>query len=187
MANVFDTANYPTSEPQRLQAGDRWAWKRVDLSGDYPTASYSLSYVARRDGTGERIAITASETTEGYIVEVASTVTADYAPGRYQWSAFITRTSDGARAEVGYGSFEVGANRATSQVMLDNIEAYLKDPSNLSAASYSIAGRSLSRWNRADLLEERDRLKAEINREVQAEKLRKGLGTNQQIRVRFTR
>jgi len=195
MANVFDTANYSTSEPTRLQAGDRWAWKRVDLSGDYPTASYSLSYVARREGTGERIAITASETTNGYVVEVDSSVTATYEPGRYQWSAFITRTSDSARAEIGYGSFEVKANRATStddprstaQVMLDNIEAYLKDPSNLSAASYSIAGRSLSRWNRADLLEERDRLKAEINREVQAEKLRKGLGTNQQIRVRFTR
>jgi hypothetical protein len=195
MANVFDTANYPTAEPTRLQAGDRWAWKRVDLSGDYPTASYSLSYVARRDGTGERIAITASETTEGYIVEVASTVTADYAPGRYQWSAFITRTSDGARAEVGYGSFEVGANRATStddprsfaQIALDNIEAYLKDPNNLQAASYSVAGRSLSRWNRADLLTERDRMKAEVNREKQAEKLRQGLGTNQTIRVRFTR
>jgi hypothetical protein len=195
MANVFDTANYPQTEPTLLQAGDRWAWRRPDLTTDYPTATYSLSYVARREGTGERIAITASETTDGYVVEVDSSVTATYEPGRYQWSAFITRTSDSARAEIGYGSFEVKANRATStddprstaQVMLDNIEAYLKDPSNLSAASYSIAGRSLSRWNRADLLEERDRLKAEINREVQAEKLRKGLGTNQQIRVRFTR
>lgn len=195
MANAFDTANYPITEPTLLQAGDRWAWKRTDLITDYPTASYSLAYVARREGTGERIAITASETTEGYIVEVASTTTADYTPGRYQWSAFITRTSDSARIEVGYGSFEVKPNRATStddprsisQIMLDNIEAYLKDPSNLTAASYSIAGRSLSRWNRADLLAERDRLKSEINRERQAEKLRNGLGTNQQIRVRFTR
>jgi len=195
VANVFDTANYPQTEPTLLQAGDRWAWRRPDLVTDYPTADYALSYVARRERTGERIAITASETADGYVVEVASSVTATYEPGRYQWSAFITRTSDSARAEIGYGSFEVKANRATStddprstaQVMLDNIEAYLKDPSNLSAASYSIAGRSLSRWNRTDLLEERDRLKAEINREVQAEKLRKGLGTNQQIRVRFTR
>lgn len=195
MANVFDTANYPQTEPTLLQAGDRWAWRRPDLVTDYPTADYALSYVARREGTGERIAITASETSDGYVVEVASSVTATYEPGRYQWSAFITRSSDSARAEIGYGSFEVKANRATStddprgvaQVMLDNIEAYLKDSSNLTAASYSIAGRSLSRWNRTDLLAERDRLKAEINRERQAEKLRNGLGTNQQIRVRFTR
>lgn len=195
MANVFDTANYPQTEPTLLQAGDRWAWRRPDLIGDYPVADYALSYVARREGSGERIAITASEGSGYYVVEVDSSVTADYAPGRYQWSAFITRTSDSARAEIGYGSFEVKANRATStddprgvaQVMLDNVEAYLKDPSNLTAASYSIAGRSLSRWNRADLLEERDRLKAEVNREKQAEKLRNGLGTNQQIRVRFTR
>jgi len=195
VANVFDSANYPQIEPTLLQAGDRWAWRRPDLVTDYPTADYALSYIARREGTGERIAITASETADGYVVEVASSVTATYEPGRYQWSAFITRSSDSARAEIGYGSFEVKANRATStddprgvaQVMLDNIEAYLKDPSNLTAASYSIAGRSLSRWNRTDLLEERDRLKAEINRERQAEKLRNGLGTNQQIRVRFTR
>jgi len=195
MANVFQSANYPTTEPTRLQAGDRWAWRRPDLVGDYPVADYALSYVARREGTGERIAITAGESADGYTVEVDSTVTADYLAGRYHWTAYITRTSDSARAEIDFGVFEVNANRATStadprsvvQAMLDNIETYLRDPNNLSAASYSIAGRSLSRWNRADLLTERDRLKAEVNRERQAEKIRNGLGTNQTIRVRFTK
>ena len=194
MANQFDSTNYPVIEPDTLQAGDRWAWKRTDLIADYPSSAYSLSYVARREITGERIAISASAGSDGYVVEVASSTTATYEPGKYHWNAYITRTSDSARVEVGYGSFTVNPNKATSsedprsfaQIALDNIETYLKDPTNIAAASYSIAGRSLSRWSRADLFVERERLKGEVNREKQAEKLARGLGSNSTVRVRFT-
>lgn len=194
MANKFDSVNYPTREPTTLQVGDRWAWKRTDLITDYPSASYSLSYVARKEITGERIAISTTGGSDGYVVEVSSTTTAAYAAGRYHWYAYITRTSDSARIEVDKGFFDVKANAATSsedprsfaQIALDAIETYLKDPNNLAAASYSIAGRSLSRWSRSELLVERDRLKGEVNRERQAEKIAKGLGTNSTVRVRFT-
>jgi hypothetical protein len=194
MANLFDSSNYPVIEPDTVQAGDRWAWKRPDLISDYPSSAYSLSYVFRRDVTGERIAVSATPGSDSYVVEVASSTTANYEPGKYHWVAYITRTSDSARVEVGFGTTEVKANKATSsedprsfaQIALDNIEAYLKDPTNIAAASYSIAGRSLSRWNRADLFVERDRLKGEVNREKQAEKLARGLGSNSTVRVRFT-
>jgi hypothetical protein len=194
MANLFDSANYPTREPTALQAGDLWAWKRTDLVTDYPSSAYSLSYIARREITGEKIAISTTGSTEGYTVSVSSTTTDNYEAGRYHWVAYITRTSDSARIEVDKGVFEVAPNRSTSsadprsfaQIALDNIETYLKDPTNLAAASYSIAGRSLSRWNRADLLTERERLKGEVTRERRAEQIAKGLGTNATIRVRFT-
>jgi hypothetical protein len=194
MANLFDSANYPTREPTALQAGDLWAWKRTDLVTDYPSSAYSLSYIARREITGEKIAISTTGSTEAYTVSVSSTTTDNYEEGRYHWVAYITRTSDSARIEVDKGVFEVAPNRSTSsadprsfaQIALDNIETYLKDPTNLAAASYSIAGRSLSRWNRADLLTERERLKGEVTRERRAEQIAKGLGTNATIRVRFT-
>jgi hypothetical protein len=194
MANLFDSANYPTREPTALQAGDLWAWKRTDLVTDYPSSAYSLSYIARREITGEKIAISTTGSTDGYTVSVSSTTTDNYEEGRYHWVAYITRTSDSARIEVDKGVFEVAPNRSTSsadprsfaQIALDNIETYLKDPTNLAAASYSIAGRSLSRWNRADLLTERERLKGEVTRERRAEQIAKGLGTNATIRVRFT-
>ena len=76
MANLFDTTNYPTREPDSLEAGDRWAWKRTDLISDYPSSAYTLSYVLRREITGERIAVTASAGSDGYLVEVSSTTTA---------------------------------------------------------------------------------------------------------------
>ena len=194
MANLFDSANYPTREPTALQAGDLWAWKRTDLVTDYPSSAYSLSYIARREITGEKIAISTTGSTEAYTVSVSSSTTDNYEAGRYHWVAYITRTSDSARIEVDKGVFEVAPNRSTSsadprsfaQIALDNIETYLKDPTNLAAASYSIAGRSLSRWNRADLLTERERLKGEVTRERRAEQIAKGLGTNATIRVRFT-
>jgi hypothetical protein len=194
MANLFDAANYPTREPTALQAGDLWAWKRTDLITDYPSSAYSLSYIARREITGEKIAISSTGSAEAYTVTIASTTTENYEPGRYHWVAYITRTSDSARIEVDQGVFNVEPNRSTSsadprsfaQIALDNIETYLKDPTNIAAASYSIAGRSLSRWNRADLYVERDRLKGEVVRERQAEQLAKGLGTSATIRVRFT-
>lgn len=194
MANKFDTANYPDREPKKLQAGDRWAWKRKDLSSDYATGSYALTYTARREETGEKISLTASETNSEYVIEIASTTTTNYTAGNYRWTAYITRSSDSERTEVDYGFWEVLENRATSskdprtfaQIALNNIETYLKDPTNLSASNYSIAGRSLSRWNRADLIKERSTMQAEVNRERQAEKIAKGLGTNATIRVRFT-
>ena len=194
MANLFESANYPTREPTALQAGDLWAWKRTDLVTDYPSSAYSLSYIARREITGEKISISSTGSTEAYTVSVSSTTTDNYEEGRYHWVAYITRTSDSARIEVDKGVFEVAPNRSTSsadprsfaQIALDNIETYLKDPTNLAAASYSIAGRSLSRWNRADLLTERERLKGEVTRERRAEQIAKGLGTNATIRVRFT-
>jgi len=194
MANLFDSTNYPTREPTNLQAGDLWGWKRTDLVTDYPSSAYSLSYIARREITGEKIAISATGSTTAYTVSVASTTTADYEAGRYHWVAYITRTSDSARIEIDQGVFEVEPNRATSsddprsfaQIALDNIETYFKDPTNIAAASYSIAGRSLSRWNRADLLVERERLKGEVARERRAEQIAKGLGTNATIRVRVT-
>lgn len=194
MANLFDSANYPTREPTELVVGDRWAWKRTDLVSDYPTASYSLSYIFRKEITGERIAISATGATTEYTVEVASTVTDDYEAGRYHWVAYITRTSDSARIEVDKGITDIAPNRSVdsadprsfAQIALDNIETYLKDPTNIAAASYSIAGRSLSRWSRTDLYIERERLKGEVVREQRAEQIRKGLGTNATIRVRFS-
>jgi hypothetical protein len=194
MANLFDTTNYPTREPDSLEAGDRWAWKRTDLISDYPSSAYTLSYVLRREITGERIAITASAGSDGYLVEVSSTTTAAYNAGRYHWDAYITQISNSERISLNSGTLEITPNKATSsddprsfaQVCLDNIETYLRDPNNAAAASYSIAGRSLSRWSRTDLFLERERLKGEVVREQRRERLARGMLTSATAYARFT-
>ena len=73
MADLFDSTNYPTTEPEILVIGDRWLWKRTDIGSDYAPSSYALSYNARLLGTGSTtFSITASESGTDYIVEVAA-------------------------------------------------------------------------------------------------------------------
>ena len=82
--NAFDSDNFATVEPEVLTIGDRWVWKRTDLGTDYPPSSYALSYSARLQGAGSTaISITASESGDDYLVEVASATTPSYTAGAY--------------------------------------------------------------------------------------------------------
>lgn len=47
MANLFDAANAPLTEPDEFTVGDFVQWKRTDFVSDYPTASHTVQYVAR--------------------------------------------------------------------------------------------------------------------------------------------
>ena len=132
--NLFDTANYPTTEPATLVAGDTWVWKRTDLT-DYPTSEYALSYEARLEGDGtDSISISASESGTDYLVTVAAATTAAYTVGTWRWDAYITRSSDSARVRIGSGVWEVKPDRANStadprshvKIVLDAIEATLE-------------------------------------------------------------
>ncbi len=74
--NQFDRANYPTIEPDRLVAGERWLWRKDDLASDYPPASYQLKYFGRsQESSSTEIAITAVEADSTYFIEVSSSDT----------------------------------------------------------------------------------------------------------------
>ena len=114
MADLFDSTNYPTTEPELLVIGDRWVWKRTDIGTDYAPSSYALSYNARLLGTGSTtFSITASESGTDYIVEVASSTTSSRTVGVYAWNMFITRSSDSERIALDSGKFELKDNLAT--------------------------------------------------------------------------
>jgi hypothetical protein len=195
MANLFDRANYPETEPTELYVGDRWMWKRTDLASDYPTASYSLAYVLRPlAASGSHIDITATEVGDEYIVEVASATTTIYTATNYRWYAFITRTSDSQRLEIGSGTVTVYANRISSSAdprthaeqMVDKIELVLNNRADADVLSYSIAGRSLSKMSPDELVKWRDYYLAERAKERRSEAIKLGKGVNSKILVRFT-
>lgn len=196
--NLFDSANYPTTEPTELVAGDRWMWKRTDLGSDYPPASYALSYSLRLEGaTAAEIEITASESGSDYLVEVAHTATAGYTPGRYHWQAYITRSSDSARIVIGTGIIEVKPNRAESAAdprtharkCLDSIEAALEAFAGNTVKSYTITtgtgSRSVTKHDVAELIVLRDKYRAEVRREEDATRIANGLGARNRVLVRF--
>jgi hypothetical protein len=193
MANAFDSTNAPEGEPSEVVVGDFLQWKRSDLVSDYPTDLYSLSYVARINNSASEITISTTGQTTHFLATALNAATSTYAVGDYSWQAEITRTSDGERVTVDRGSFAVIADldaenadtRSHAQIMVDKIESLLSGKADSDVASYSIAGRSLTKMSFQDLVNARDYYRAEATKDaanLDAKYGRKGAST---IRVRF--
>jgi len=195
LSNKFDSTNYPSQVPTELQLGDFWAWKRDDLSEDYPVASYSLSYEFNLiDGsTASNFTVEATESNDTYIIEVSST--SSYTKGNYNWVSYITRTSDSARVKLEEGFVEIQDNYATTsasvrshaKIVLDSIEAVIENRANIDQSSMSIAGRSLSRMSVDELLTFRARYKAEYLKEVKQLRIKNKRGSGNTPKVRFVK
>lgn len=194
MANLFDTTNAATTEPEKIVAGDRLIWKRTDLSADYDNSAFTLKYSARLEGTGStEIEITASASGDDYLVEVASGTTASYTAATYRWQMYITRNSDSQRLTLDSGTWEVVANRdaattdprSHARIMVEKIESVLEGRADADVSSYSINGRSLTKIAIPELMEWRDRYKSEYLREVRKERARNGIATGSTVLVRF--
>ena len=194
MANLFDSTNYPTTEPSELVIGDYWAWKRSDLADDYPIATYDWSYNAILEGSGTtKFSISASESGTEYIIEVASAVTTTYTAGIYHWTGYITRTADSERIALDSGTFKLVPNTAISTAdprshvkkTLDALEAMIEGRATKDQQSYSINNRSLTRMTMVEILEWYDKYKFYYQQELDRERIDNGLSSNSTIRVRL--
>ena len=194
MADLFDSTNYPTTEPELLVIGDRWVWKRTDIGTDYAPSSYALSYNARLLGTGSTtFSITASESGTEYIVEVASSTTSSRTVGVYAWNAYITRSSDSERIALDSGKFDVRDNLATSSAdqrthsakMVDYLEATQESLAQKLTSSYSITDRSNTLRSMDEVSAQLNYYRAVYNREVMKDRAKSGRRTGQNILVRF--
>lgn len=194
MANLFDASNAPTTEPEVVSPGDFIQWKRPDLGGDYPPASYTATYVARITGGGNtEVQVVGTTSGSDYLFTVSSTTSADFVPGLYHWQLEIKRNSDNSRIVIDRGYFTCVADldvngadpRTHAEIMVAKIESILSGKADSDVASYSIAGRSLSKMSFRELTDARDYYRKEYQREVIAERIRKGQGTGATVQVRF--
>ena len=196
LSNRFDRTNYPTAEPAKLVAGDRFTWRRDDLANDYAVGTFALTYEFHSDiggGGSKKFTITATEADSTYYIEVNSATTASYTPGDYIWEAYVTRSSDSQRIMVDSGRTEITTNladtnadlRSHAKKVLDAIESVLEGRATIDQASMSIAGRSLSRTPIPDLMELRDRYKAEYLKEIKLARIRNKQGSGNTIKVKF--
>ncbi len=194
MANLFDTSNYPETEPYNFIVGDRIAWKRTDLGSDYSNSLYTLKYQARLEASGTTtFAITATASGTDYKVEVGSSVTATYTAGRYRWDAYITRTVDSERIQIDSGTFDVKANKVSStadprthvKIVLDAIESVIEGRASKDQESLSVEGMTLNRTPIEDLLTLYSKYKGMYVREQRAERMRNGKKHSGRIYTRF--
>ena len=194
MADLFDSTNYPTTEPELLVVGDRWVWKRTDIGSTYAPSSYALTYNARLLGTGSTtFSITASESGTDYIIEVASSTTSSRSVGVYAWNMYITRSSDSERIALDSGKFDVRDNLATSSAdqrthaakMVDYLEATQESLGQKLTTSYSISDRSNTLRSMEEVSVQLKYYRSVYNREVMTDRAKSGRRTGQNILVRF--
>lgn len=177
----------PTTEPAALSAGDTARWLKT--LPDHPaTDGWALTYTLVN--AAARITFTAAASGADHLISVPAATTAAWAPGAYTWRAQAALAAD--VYTVGSGTLQIepafGAAtdaRSHARRALANIEAYLENANNLTAAMYEIAGRRLQRMPIPELLALRDRYVAEVAREDAAARAARGLPDKRRVLVRF--
>lgn len=194
MSNLFDVSNAPTIEPDTVVPGDFIQWKRTDLGADYPNTAYTATYVARISGGGNtEVQVVGTASGSDYLFTVSSATSNDFVVGLYHWQLEIKRNSDNNRIVVDRGYFTAIADldvngadpRTHAEIMVAKIESILSGKADSDVASYSVAGRSLTKMSFRELIESRDYYRAEVRKEQIAERIRRGQPTGATVQVRF--
>lgn len=182
----------PTTEPGTLYTGDTWAWTRT--LANYPaSASWVLKYTLIN--AGGRINITGTADGDTHVISVAAATTAGYSAGTYTWQAFVEKASE--RYTVGNGTVVVrlglssgsgGSDQRTQaqEAMEDALAALAAyTASRGMVAEYEIAGRKMKFRSIDEIRRLVNFWRREVQAEIDAENIRRGLGTSRKIFTRF--
>lgn len=141
-------------EPLQIVAGDSLSWTRS--FSDYPaSAGWVLSYALRN--YQQKINFPATASGDSFAISVDAATTADWAPGSYEWIAFVTK--GGERHTVASGQIDITPNmgvdapvdsRSHNRKVYDNICAALEGRTDVE--EYTIGGRQLRKMSIKDLL-----------------------------------
>lgn len=184
------TASIPDNEPDELRAGDTWKWTRS--LGDYPSVSWTLKYRFKNASGGFEIVATPSGS--DYSISVAAATTGGYAAGTYDWVAWVEAGAEKYTVDQGTlvvlpdlrGGSATSAQdvRGHAQKVLDAIEAVIENRATLDQERYRINDRELWRTPVTELIKLRQRYRAEVQAEKNAERIRNGTGIGGRIQFR---
>jgi hypothetical protein len=182
----------PTTEPGTLYTGDTWAWTRT--LADYPaSAGWTLKYTLIN--ATHRINITGTADGDAHVISVAAATTAAYSAGSYTWQAFVEKSAE--RFTVGNGSVTVklglssgsgGSDQRTQaqEAMEDALAALASYTATSGMVSeYEIAGRRMKFRSLDEIRRLVNFWRREVQGEIDAERIRLGLGTSRKIYTRF--
>jgi hypothetical protein len=188
------------SVPEIFYAGDTVIFDIPAFSDSIGTSidsgTYALTWYARTNTTGGAASIVGVAEADGWRITVPSSTTTNFAQGLWTWQAIATTGS--LQHTAGRGQFTVKAtlgytgnpaafdDRSRAEIDLEKVEAAIRTLAEGGVVQeYAIGNRSLKRYKMSELLQLRDTLKAEVDRERRAEKIRQGLGNPGVTRVRF--
>lgn len=194
MANLFDTANAPTLEPDQIVVGDRVTWRKKNLGQDYPSSTYSVLYMSRVSQAGGTHEFSVSGVADGddYLFTITSVASASFDLGHHHWQLEITRTSDSERIVIQTGTWDIITDldnnvdpRTHAEICLDKIETVLEGRADADVLSYSINGRSLSKMQPSEMIQWRDYYRQEVNLQHKKDHVKNGRSHGGTIKVRF--
>lgn len=185
------TADIATTEPTQIRAGDSITWLKT--LNDYPaTDSWVLHY--RLINTAGKFDITATADGADHLVEVSATTSATYTAGKYTLVSWVTQGA--LRYSTGSMLIEVLPDlaaqasgydvRSNAQKTLDLLDAAMQSQgSNAWVQEYEIDGRRMKFRSVGEFVAFRSKVKQEVVREQNAERLRNGLGLRNKINIRM--
>lgn len=175
------TAPVPTNEPFELRAGLTWQWTKS--VPDYPATAWTLTYWFKQlAASGAKFSIAASASGSEFAVNVAAATTGAYTAGEYSWVAVVTGGSSEVY-EVDQGQMTILPkynadvaldDRSHARKVLAAIEAVIEGRASIDQEEYQIGGRSLKRTPLPELMQFRDKYRAEVYAEELADKARNG-------------
>lgn len=182
----------PTIEPRAFISGDTVKFHK-DLP-DFPPADWSLTYVLQNDDADDTsLSVTATEADGRYLVTITAAQSAALPAGIYSMHGRVTDGTDVYSvfsgkieicADVGNatGTFD---NRTFAAKQLEAIETSLAASLTAEFVTFSVDGQSFTRMPRVEAMDIRDRLKAEVESEKQADRIKQGMGSGRTVFTRF--
>ena len=187
--------------PELIYAGDTVIFDVPEFTDSIGTTvssgTYTLKWYARTNTASEGTTITGTAQSTGWRVTVPAATTLGFDAGLWTWQAIATYST--LQYTAGRGQFTVKSSaaytgapgafddRSRAEIDLSYVETAIRTLSQGGMVQeYTIGNRNLKRYKMPELLQLRDVLKAEVDRERRAEKIRQGLGNPGVARVRFT-
>ncbi len=174
---VGDTLDFPTSIP------------------DYPASSgYVLTYRLIPRTSGTPITIISGANGDDYRTQVEAVTTTDWADGEYSWFADVAKDGDVFTVDSGVVTLLPNPRTATAydgrspaRKALDAVNAVLSTwGTNAHVQEYTIGNRSMRFATKAEAIQQRDMLKAEVWREEERDRTAAGQPSRRIISTRFS-
>jgi hypothetical protein len=180
------------NEPKTLAVGDTAEW--TFTLADYPASIWTLHYSLFN--LNNAYAFDAVVSGDDHVVNLLPSVTSNWAPGRYDWTAYVTNVA-GDRQVVAQGVITLTPDpsagvpydgRSHARKMLEALEALLENratSADLDMIRGTYADRTIERQPEK-LTELRDKYKAEVAVEDREVAIKRGENVPRGVKVRFT-
>ena len=189
-----------TQLPDKIRAGDTIKW-RVDASRDnlgnsIDSGNWTLKFYFRTNTNNEGHTATGTAFGLGWEFTISASDSDGFDAGNWFFQAIATKGSESVTLATGQIEVLAGLDytgdpsafdgRTQAEKDLAAVQKAIRDIANgNSVKSYSVAGRSLTRYEMSDLIALESKLKFEVQRERRAALIANGKGDPFNLFVRF--